>query len=91
MVTSLVPFVAVGPGFKTRKRDRVLELALQLLFESRYHELRSVDCDFFAGRLVLHGTVSSFYLKQVAQTVVANLPGVVQIDNQLEVVAEDRY
>jgi osmotically-inducible protein OsmY len=37
--------------------------------------------------LTLTGAVGSFYLKQIAQTIVARVPGVGRIDNQLEVLS----
>jgi osmotically-inducible protein OsmY len=37
------------------------------------------------GRVVLHGVVRSYYLKQIAQEVVRSIDGVRQIDNRLEV------
>ncbi len=37
--------------------------------------------------LVVRGCVASFYLKQMLQTVLKDLDGVRQIDNQVEVVA----
>jgi osmotically-inducible protein OsmY len=48
-------------------------------------ELRRLACDFHEGVLTLHGRVSSFYLKQVAQTLVRDLPGVLQVINDLDV------
>jgi osmotically-inducible protein OsmY len=38
-----------------------------------------------AGRIVLRGTVGSFYQKQVAQEAVRTIEGVDEIENQLEV------
>jgi osmotically-inducible protein OsmY len=37
------------------------------------------------GRLVLHGVVGSYYLKQVAQETLRKVDGVEQIENLLEV------
>lgn len=52
-----------------------------------YPVLKNVVCECVAGRLVLTGTVGSYYLKQMAQTLVARIPGVEQVDNQLEVLS----
>ncbi len=57
------------------------------LRKSAYHELRLVSCGFHQGVLSLRGHVSSFYLKQVAQTLVRELDGVREINNRLEVAA----
>jgi osmotically-inducible protein OsmY len=63
-----------------------IETAGNLLRESRYSALRQICCEVCAGVLILRGRVSSYYLKQVAQTVVARAEGVQRIDNQIEVV-----
>ena len=52
-----------------------------------YPALRNVDCEFQSGTLRLKGRVSSFYQKQVAQTVVTQIDGVRLVVNELEVAA----
>lgn len=52
---------------------------------SSYYELRNVGCEFRRGTLMLSGRVSSFYLKQVAQTMVSKIDGVLEIVNGLDV------
>jgi hypothetical protein len=47
----------------------------------------SISIDFREGTLVVTGILPSFYLKQVLQTILRDLPGVVRIDNRVEVVA----
>lgn len=67
-------------------RDAVVESkARQLLGESNYLALRRLDCEFHDGQLVLRGRVPTYYLKQVAQTLVRQLPQVQQIENRLDV------
>jgi len=56
------------------------------LSRSPYMELRYISCDVREGVLTLLGRVPSYYLKQLAQSIVGSLPGVQRIDNQLEVV-----
>ena len=56
------------------------------LRSSRYSALKHVSCDYQGGVLVLRGCLPSYYLKQVAQEVVARLEGVQAIDNQIQVV-----
>jgi osmotically-inducible protein OsmY len=46
---------------------------------------RRVHFETQAGRVVLRGTVSSYYQKQMAQEAVRRLQGVDSIENQLEV------
>ncbi len=63
----------------------VLADAMRQLRKSNYHQLTRVDCDFHAGVLTLRGTVSSYYLKQIAQSRVRRIPGVESIVNRLQV------
>ena len=55
------------------------------LRRSGYHELNMVSCEFDDSVLTLRGQVSSFHMKQVAQTLIGTLDGVEEIDNRLEV------
>ena len=55
--------------------------------QSACDELHFVSCELHEGVLTLRGRVSSFYLKQVAQTLVRALGGVGKINNRLEVAA----
>lgn len=60
-------------------RDR---LADSDLFRGRMSLIQLDDAD---GRLVIHGRLPSYYLKQVLQTTLAGIDGVSEIDNQVEV------
>ena len=55
------------------------------LRKSGYHELHLISCEYHEGLLTLHGHVSTFHLKQVAQTLIRDLDGVGEINNRLEV------
>lgn len=57
------------------------------LRRSGYPELRLIACEFHQRVLTLRGRVSTFYLKQVAQTAVSDLADVGEINNRLEVAA----
>jgi osmotically-inducible protein OsmY len=46
---------------------------------------REVSLRFADGVLTLHGCVPSFYLKQVLQSLLADVEGVEWIDNQVDV------
>ena len=46
---------------------------------------QDISCNFHEGVLTLRGCVPSYYLKQIAQTVVMQLDGVEQVDNRIEV------
>ena len=64
----------------------VQELAERCLRSNPYLALKNLSCDQRGGVLVLHGSLPTYYLKQVAQEVVAQLEGIEGIDNQIEVV-----
>ena len=66
--------------------QEIAEIAQQVLRQSSYFELRDVACDFSGGVLTLRGRVPSYHLKQLAQASVAELPGVVEVHNRVEVV-----
>jgi hypothetical protein len=55
------------------------------LRKSSYLGLRCVYCEACEGVLVLHGRVSSFYLKQLAQELVRRIEGWHTIENKVEV------
>ena len=63
----------------------ITEAARAALRRSGYFELRGLSCDFSGGILTLSGCVPSYHLKQLAQVAVAHVPGVVAIDNHVEV------
>jgi hypothetical protein len=67
--------------------QEIAEIAQAALRRSAYFELRDVSCDFRGGTLTLRGRLPSYHLKQLAQTAVAEVPGVVDVDNRVEVVA----
>jgi len=68
--------------------DDVLMVAAEArLMNSPYLELHRVSCECHEGILTLHGCVSRYYLKQIAQHLVGRLNGLVKIDNQLTVPA----
>ena len=48
---------------------------------------REITCDYEDGVLTLHGNVPSFYLKQVLQSILKDVPGVERIDNRVDVVS----
>jgi len=51
-----------------------------------YQAPRNLSCECREGVLVLRVCLPSYYLKQVAQEVVARLDGVQAVDNQIQVV-----
>jgi osmotically-inducible protein OsmY len=64
----------------------IAELVRVKLARSPYRWLRSLSCAVRDGVLTLGGQVPTYYLKQMAQTVVRDVPGVDEINNEVEVV-----
>jgi hypothetical protein len=62
------------------------KMAERKLHSQPYQPLKNVSCDWLDGVLVLQGCLPSYYLKQVAQEVVARLEGVDAVDNRIRVV-----
>jgi hypothetical protein len=65
---------------------RIKELADRCLRSNPYLALKNVYCDYRDGILFLHGCLPTYYLKQVAQEMVARVQGVQRLQNQIEVV-----
>lgn len=69
----------------TESRDPHAAEVASRLAASGYPALRAIHCRSHDGVMILSGTVSSYYLKQIAQTVAAQADTVSQVDNQLKV------
>ena len=69
----------------SKERPSIQAEAQSRLRRSGYHELHLVSCEFHEGVLTLRGRVSSFHLKQVAQTLIRDLDGAEEVNNRLEV------
>lgn len=66
----------------------VAQAARARLRNHPYPVIQRLSCECNdRGVLVLRGRLPSYYLKQLAQTAVARVPGVKEVDNQAEVVA----
>lgn len=51
-----------------------------------YVQLSRIDCEVDNSTVTLRGLIESFYLKQIAQTVAAKVPGIEQVRNELDVI-----
>ena len=71
----------------TQRPTDVADQARALLLRNPYLALKNVSCEFRDGVLTLRGNLPSYYLKQIAQTIVANLEGVERLVNAVEVIA----
>lgn len=62
------------------------DLAEQCLRNSPYLALRRIACLPLGHAIVLRGCLPTYYLKQMAQSLVSQVPGVEQVQNEIEVV-----
>lgn len=70
-------------------RDRQLHAAAtELLSNSKYSSLRQLNCRVLGGVVEITGTVSTFYLKQLAQVAVLQLHPEGRVRNLVEVTGE---
>ncbi len=62
------------------------EIAAARLATCPYPPLQRLSCQGEFDVVSLRGRVESFYLKQLAQTLVSHIPGVREVQNEVEVV-----
>lgn len=67
--------------------ERVAETRLR---ESGYRPLGNLICTNESGVVTIRGCVPSFYLKQLAQTLVGGVDAVRRIENHVEVVEQNQ-
>ena len=80
-----VPPAGPKPDCDRANATNVAEIAQQRLKKCSYPALRGVNCRSQEGVLVLTGVVPTFYMKQIAQTLMRSLNQVELIDNRLVV------
>jgi osmotically-inducible protein OsmY len=71
--------------------DGATAAARARLRQAPYQALRRIDCRCEEGVLILRGRVPSYYLKQYAQEMVADVNNVRHVTNELEVVAPAQW
>jgi osmotically-inducible protein OsmY len=74
------------PATPIPTQANLMDLAQRCWRSNPYLALKNISCDLVDGVLVLWGCLPTYYLKQIAQEVVAHLEGVERIDNQIQVV-----
>lgn len=75
----------------TLGRDRETAQAVRArLSESGYYYLRTLHCRCHEGKLALRGRLPTYYLKQVAQSLAARVPGVESIVDEIEIAEPER-
>lgn len=73
------------PGLSQGSDLRLNDIANRAIHASGYHSVRALEVRVDAGVVTLRGSVGSYYLKQVAQHLVLEIPGVSQVVNLVEV------
>ena len=74
---------ALSPRLAVRRS--VDAAASDELRRSTYPELWHVTCEYHEGIVTLRGRVSSYYMMQIAQTIVQHVDGVERVVNRIEV------
>jgi hypothetical protein len=75
---------SIRPRF-SQGLPRAFSAGNSALRSSSYPALRRLSCQYAEGVLIIQGRVSSYYEKQMAQTLLAKISDVAAIDNQIEV------
>lgn len=65
--------------------ERISTSAKQRILHQPHLSVQRIWCDFDGCRLFLRGQVPSFYFKQLAQEAVADMEGIEQVVNEIEV------
>jgi osmotically-inducible protein OsmY len=73
-----MPCLIEQPGVVAEQAERCLRC-------NAYLALKNVSCDYCEGVLTLRGCLPTYYLKQMAQTAVAQVEGVRQVVNLIQV------
>jgi hypothetical protein len=69
-----------------RPRTDLAEVARSCLQTTPYPDVKSLQCEYHQGVLVLRGHVSTYYHKQLAQEAVRDIQGIESIVNVVKVV-----
>ena len=76
---------------ETRCTASVVSLAESQLRRSGHLPLSNIGCEFHQGVLILTGRLTTYYLKQMAQTAVVGLEEVEEIVNRIEVLGPTEW
>lgn len=83
-IASLLREIAAEKAIEAADRSAQASIdAENRLSECGYPPLDRIDCEAKDGVLYLSGRVPSFYLKQLAQTFVRDVPGITVVVNNL--------
>ena len=83
---------------QTRPRDRtdgqidparrIIDRVLTRFRNCGHRSIGNVSCELLECTLTLHGIVPSFYLKQMAQVIAAQVDGVCELNNHIVVATQ---
>ena len=78
--------ISSNPIDKRSSEDTTIQRrVVSSLHNLGYVELNQIGCNVVRGQVTLCGEISSYYLKQVAQTIALKVPGVGQVFNNIDV------
>ncbi|TVS14535.1 MAG: BON domain-containing protein [Planctomycetaceae bacterium] len=69
-----------------RPRTDLAEIARSCLQANPYEDIKSLECEYHEGVLMLRGQVCTYYHKQLAQEAVRDIQGIESIANGVKVV-----
>lgn len=67
------------------EEDGLRIAAMRRLHSSGYSALRRLRCEVAEGGVIVHGVVASYFLKQMAQTLIQQLDSIQGVTNLVEV------
>jgi osmotically-inducible protein OsmY len=77
-----LPTGGISPAYEAAEARARVRLA-----QAPYNCLHRISCELRDGVLAIRGSVPSFYLKQVAQSLLCSIEGVREVKNELDVTA----
>jgi hypothetical protein len=83
--TSTLSETVILPASVRGADDHLQDAIIQGLRCSGYRALSDVQCDVMGDVVALSGIVPSFFLKQIAQTIILRMGSVKRLKNHLEV------
>jgi osmotically-inducible protein OsmY len=85
IASSTLPEIVSMPSSVRGTDDHLQDAIVQGLRGSGYRALSDVQCEVLGGVVALSGTVPSFFVKQIAQTIILRMGSVKRLKNHLEV------
>jgi osmotically-inducible protein OsmY len=85
-MTSTKQCSVAAANSESSQNNRVSDCPLRMAFHQTSHpDLTRVTCELHEGLAMLHGTVSTFYLKQLAQEIAKKIDGVKLVVSKVDV------